>query len=547
MKLEPATSPTSVPDRPSGHRYRFVVTWHAALAVFFVVALIGAITGPGADLVGPFRHILVGLSAFGMIANIFVVAPLHRHRDMGRTVSIMVNYLTIVVSAAVLLSRVGVFEGFDELATRFEGAIYWLLVPFVGWLWMLFSDRIGQPHLRRGGTWMVRGGAVVFIFAMGIIDGVVAIAGELVDVRSLVLVALIAGAAYAMRVMWGARARNDYGTTSWRQEQIEGLLFLSPNVLGFLFFFAGPLVFSLFISFWDWDALGDKSFVGFDNYFDLFRVDIAFMESSTAPASEALKTNYAEAFRFNLFGQNILISAIDRAFWQSLRNIVIFLAVAVPASVIPGLVVANLLNSKLPGMKFFRAVLFIPSIAGVIGISLIWRQLFNASVGWLNYLLTVFLPGDYEIRWLTDQSTALFAIAIVFAWMTFGFNSVLFVAGLQGIPVGLYEAARLDGASSWQQFRYITLPMLKPTTFFVVAITTINSIQMFEIVFVLMTPPEGPGNSTLTPVLYLYQQGFQNFSQGYASAVSWVLFGFIFCITLVQFKRNKSNGTEAMA
>ena len=138
-------------------------------------------------------------------------------------------------------------------------------------------------------------------------------------------------------------------------------------------------------------------------------------------------------------------------------------------------------------------------------------------------------------------------VIIVSAWMTFGFNTVLVLAGLQGIPPSLYEAAKLDGANAWQRFRYITVPTLRPTTFFVMAMTTIQAIQLFDIVFVLVNPHEGPNNSTLTPVLYLYQQGFQNFSQGYASAVAWVLFALIFGLTLVQFRRNQAAEEGAFA
>jgi ABC-type sugar transport system permease subunit len=142
--------------------------------------------------------------------------------------------------------------------------------------------------------------------------------------------------------------------------------------------------------------------------------------------------------------------------------------------------------------------------------------------------------------------TALPAIAIVFAWTSVGFNSVLFLAGLQGIPADLYEAASIDGANRWQRFRSITLPSVAPTTFFVVATSTILALQLFTEPYVLTSPnPGGPNNATLTPVMYLYNSGFRNFEFGYASAVAWVLFALIFVFTLVQYRRQRGDAVGA--
>ena len=260
---------------------------------------------------------------------------------------------------------------------------------------------------------------------------------------------------------------------------------------------------------------------------------------------------YDEVGRFIIGNRGILFAAADKFFWLALRNTLTFVLFAVPLSVIPALVLSNVLNSKLPGMKFYRALYFMPSIAAVVGISLVWQWLYNATIGYINYFITLGIEFwnnlfnlavvDPKIQWVSDEKTALLAVVFIAAWQTMGFNTVLFLAGLQNIPGELYEAATVDGAGAWDKFWAITLPMLAPTTFYVVSTTTIQAMQVFEQVFILMNPPEGPNNSTITLVLYLYRSGFQNFKQGYASAIAWVLFIVIFGLTLVQFQRQRKS------
>jgi ABC-type sugar transport system permease subunit len=202
------------------------------------------------------------------------------------------------------------------------------------------------------------------------------------------------------------------------------------------------------------------------------------------------------------------------------------------------------------GIRFFRAVYFIPSVAGVVGIAIIWRQLLDQTVGWVNYGITLVVDAlnatlglsisDPKIGWLSDPVTALPMVAVVFAWITVGFNAILFLAGLQGIPADLYEAATIDGANRWQRFRSITLPAVSATTFFVVATTSILALQMFTEALVLKgLDPGGPNNATLTPVMHLQRSGFQDFQFGYASAIAWVLFGLIFVFTIIQYRRQR--------
>jgi len=319
---------------------------------------------------------------------------------------------------------------------------------------------------------------------------------------------------------------------------------VSPNLFGFAAFFAFPLLFSLFISFTAWDGLTDITWLGPDNFVKIFSLQFVTVGTGQA-ASDVLKFGYSELARFG----SLIVGARDPAFWIALKNIAFFAVTAVPLAVIPALGLAALLNSKVPGMKLFRAIYFIPSVAGVLGVALIWKQLYNASVGFINYglerlfALVSLLPGVQvsapQPAWLSSASVALWSIVIFFAWYTVGFNTVLFLAGMQGISGSLYEAAEIDGASPWQKFRKITVPMLAPTTFFVVATTTILALQVFTEPFILMgpqLPPSGPSNATLTPVVHLYQEGFRRFNQGYASALAWVLFMVIFGITLLYFR-----------
>ena len=330
-----------------------------------------------------------------------------------------------------------------------------------------------------------------------------------------------------------------------QQEAEAGWLFLSPNLIGFTLFFAGPLVFSLVISFYEWDGITDALFVGLANYGQTLGL-------SFASTGVDLATGYQEILAFPGFS----VGASDPLFWRSIGNILLFLVLAVPLAVIPALLLAALIDIRYPGTKVFRTIFFIPAVAGVISVTLIWKQMFNSTVGfinwfigWVNGLLNAILPGEplptrVEIGWLSNPSVALLAVVLVFAWSQFGFNAVLFTAGLQGIPKELHEAAALDGAGPWRRFFSITLPTLRATTFFVIASTIILALQLFDIVYALNQPnPVGfPDNATLTPVVYLYQLGFQQDAFGQASAVAWVLFVIIFTLTLVQFRRERKYG-----
>jgi ABC-type sugar transport system permease subunit len=260
---------------------------------------------------------------------------------------------------------------------------------------------------------------------------------------------------------------------------------------------------------------------------------------------------YDELGRFTILGKSYVVGAQDKLFWIALRNTLVFVLMAVPLSIIPALLLATVLNSKIPGMNLFRMIYFLPSIAAVVGVALIWRWLYNSTVGWINYFIGLVISLinqvagaeliiDPQIGWLSDTNVALLAVVIIAAWQWMGFNTILYLAGIQNIPKAIYEAATVDGAGTLAQFFRITIPMLASTTFFVVTTTTIQAMQIFDQVFVLTNPAGGPGTSTTTIVLYLYNQGFRNFRQGYASSIAWVLFLLIFGLTLLQFQRQRS-------
>jgi len=484
--------------------------------------------------------------------------PLIRQRNhRGRMISLALNYLGFMVTFVGSLHYLGIFLGIDELANTFGRGLPYLGIVVSGYIisgmanWDSVTEE-KEKTIRKVGKIVMIAGGVMMLFAVGFIPGMVAIISNL---NTPLNISLFVGAFLFGAMAWGmwranvARAMRE---TSRDNEALNGYLFLSPNLFGFLLFFAGPLLFSLYISFTDSDAFNDPSWIGLQNYQEIVNLDIEPLTNSEQLANEALDiTVYDELGRFTIFGKSYVVGAEDKLFWLALKNTLTFVILAVPLSVLPALLLATVLNSKIRGMNVFRTVYFLPSIAAVVGVALIWRWLYNSTVGWINYFITLIvdfinqLGGaemivDPQIGWLSDTNVALFAVVIIAAWQWIGFNTILYLAGLQNIPKSIYEAATVDGAGPFAQLIFITIPMLASTTFFVLTTTTIQAMQIFDQVFVLTTPPGGPGTSTTTIVLYLYNQGFRNFRQGYASAIAWVLFLLIFGATLFQFQRQRN-------
>lgn len=528
-----------------------IVVWQAVISVVAFVAGLLVLTGVVWNLSGLglvlVTAVLLGTGVVSALGVRDMLARLHR----GRAIGVIVNYLVALAFGFIALQNMGVFTGLDALGDNFQGAAWILLVIGTGWLLASQSARFGGAEnvVRRVGRWMAALGGILMVFAVGLIPGAIEFFIRLAepDVIGPLVVGLAGGVGFW--VLRRDEAGLLFGTTRDQGEALDGFLFASPNLIGFLAFFAGPLLFSLYVSFTSWDGLTELEWVGLDNYARIFGLQFTSINDGQL-AGEVLKENYTELLRFGDF----LVGARDRLFWVGLRNIFVFGITAVPLAVFPALALAALLNQKLPGMKVFRAIYFIPAVAGVVGIALIWKQLYNATVGFINYLITLFfdlinlLPGvdvtAPQPEWLSNSRVALFSVVIVFAWQTIGFNTVLYLAGMQGINASLYEAASIDGAGAWSKFWRITVPMLRPTTLFVVATTTILALQLFNEPFILFNPqqqPSGPNNATLTPVVQLYQEAFQRFNQGFASALAWVLFAIIFTITILYFRRQRDD------
>ena len=528
--------------------------WNVASAVWEMESLPRTVTAIGSGL--------------GLVANLLAMLLLIRGQRLGRTVSITVNYLQLVLVIIALFQLLTLATFIDDLAGAFNKAF----VPFIGMAiaaaWMLLVRRLktsienaninepsySTPVFVQVTWWIgVAGLGVLSLVWLWELD-IPALfnAFSTIFVLNTTLNAFLIIAAlvllWATITMWQPRIANHFNVRSQQLEAQSGWLFLSPNLIGFLIFFAGPLAFSLLISFYEWDGITEAQFVGIGNYVQTLGLSFSADANSVAAGYEAVLSLP--------FG---VLSASDPLFWRSISNILFFMIIAVPLATIPALLLATLINVGYPGTKTFRTIFFVPAVAGVIGVTLIWKQMLNSTVGFVNWAIATFnglinsilpgnpLPDPVEIGWLSNPSVAMFAVMIIFAWSQFGFNTVLFTAGMQGIPKELHEAAQLDGAGSVRRFFTITLPALRATTFFVVASTIILALQLFDIIYALNQPnPVGfPDNATLSPVVYLYQLGFQQDAFGQASAVAWVLFIIIFTLTLLQFRRQRKYADES--
>jgi ABC-type sugar transport system permease subunit len=545
------------PDNLTNYILRISMAWRVIFALFALAIVITIWSNDQLDF-PLWQKVLFSLSlsiaSFFSVYGAFLISKrIHR----GRIISLVIDYLAFVVCAIMTMNIGNVFLGIDALADTFGRSLPYLGIVILGYFLSSMdeysSSRISsEKSLKQVGGFLIVIGLILFLWQAGVVEGVLYFLNKLAQPIGYLFLAgmfLFGSAMWAMGRQASASAMN--AKTS-HEEILSGWLFLSPNLIGFLIFFAGPLLLSFYFSFTDSDAFNTPNWVGFANYSKILDIRFALLSSPTQYARDVVDIKVYDEVGRVIFGSwGILFAAADKFFWLALRNTLTFALIAVPLSVIPALILSNVLNSKMPGMKFFRAVYFMPSIAAVVGISLVWQWLYNATVGYINYFITVGIEFwnnlfnlavvDPKIQWVSDEKTALFAVIFIAAWQTMGFNTVLFLAGLQNIPGELYEAATVDGAGSWDKFWGITLPLLAPTTFYVVSTTTIQAMQVFEQVFILMNPPEGPNNSTITLVLYLYRSGFQNFKQGYASAIAWLLFIVIFGLTLIQFQRQRKS------
>ncbi len=554
-----ATAPLT--GRNDSIHLTLLLLWHGLLTLLAAASVYLVATGVVA-LPDWARIIAMVALALAVVASAYAALLLLRRDRRGRNISLILNYLVFVATLLLWFQTFNFYLGINSLANTFGKGVPFLILIVLGYLVGSQADRFEDYPERarffsRAGKYIAIIGALFFLYAVGILSGLQSLISRFDSVLPFVLTLMLVVLGVAMWLAWRPETAVALGAKSSDEEMLYGLLFLSPNLLGFLLFFAGPLLLSLYVSFTDWDAFGTRNWIGLANYKEIFSLTFANLQSPTQLAREVIDiTRFDELTRLNLFGNHILVGAQDKLFWTALRNTLVFVLLSVPFSVFPALLLANVLNSKIRGMTVFRAIYFVPTIAAVVGVALIWRWLYNSTVGWINFAITSFvdfinglagaeLLADPAIGWLSDTRVALLAVVIIAAWQWLGFNTVLFLAGLQGIPKSLYEAATVDGAGPVARFLRITVPLLGPTTFFVLTTTTIQAMQLFDQVFVLTTPPGGPGTSTTTIVLYLYQNGFREFRQGYASAIAWVLFLLIFGLTLFQFKRQRADSDAA--
>ncbi len=274
----------------------------------------------------------------------------------------------------------------------------------------------------------------------------------------------------------------------------EGFLYIAPLILGILAFQAFPILVSVYMSLTEWDGIRPPVFVGLGNFQEMFTADPLFIET--------------------------------------LRNTIVFTVLSIPFTTILGFVLALLCNRKLRGIAFMRAAYFAPYITNVVAIGFIWFWIYNPERGLLNATLS--MVGIDGPAWLSSSTWAMPAVVIVSVWQGAGYPMVIFLAGMQGIPQDLYEAAEIDGASAWNRVRRIMMPLLTPHLFFLLVTQFITSFQVFGIIFVMTHG--GPGHSTSVYIYYLYQQAFSSGKLGYASALAWLLFIILGLVTYGQWK-----------
>lgn len=287
-----------------------------------------------------------------------------------------------------------------------------------------------------------------------------------------------------------------------RSNEKAGYLFILPAGIHLIIFLLIPLAFSLWLSFHDWNGINIRNapFIGLEN------------------------------FEFMLG---------DQRFWNAFRNTVWYTALAVPGGMIVSLLVAAVMNQKLAGIRLFRTIFFMPVVTSWVAVSVVWVTLLDPNAGVLNWLLG--LVGLPAVNWLGDPNWAMPAIVIITIWKSLGFTMVIWLAGMQAIPRELYDAAKVDGANGVQSFRYLTIPLLAPTTAFLLITGVISSFQVFTPVYVMTKG--GPLDSTDVVVFRIFDRAFDELKMGYASALAWVLFAVIFALTALQFWFIRRRGT----
>jgi ABC-type sugar transport system permease subunit len=272
-------------------------------------------------------------------------------------------------------------------------------------------------------------------------------------------------------------------------------LFVAPALIGLFAFRIGPILFSLVMSFTDWNPFGGATFIGLENFQILFEA--------------------------------------DSEFYEILKNSVLFSVVFVPGVMVSALILALLVNQPLRGMGFFRTLFFTPVITSTVAIGIVWKWIFATDLGAINFILRSGLGIKNPPSWLNESAYALLIVTAVYIFKRVGYYMIIYLAGLQDIPANLKEAAAIDGANRWHVLRHVTLPLLTPTTFFILIVATMDSFKSLEIIYTITRG--GPGISSTTLSYYIYQNAFQLFQLGYASSAALTLLLVVGGITALNF------------
>lgn len=279
-----------------------------------------------------------------------------------------------------------------------------------------------------------------------------------------------------------------------KKERRAGLLFITPMLLQFLIFFVFFMGYSFFMSMTDWNIVeGTQNFIGLENFREILS---------------------------------------DPLFWKSIGN-TLYLMLGIPIGMVLAMLLALALNRKLPGKTFFRVIIYLPAVSSAVAIALLWRWIYNAEYGILNMLIEQVF-GVKGPNWLGDPAMVKISLIIMGVWRGVGNTMLLFLAGLQNIPREYYEVMDVAGGNAWHKLRYVTLPMMSPTYFYVIITGVIGGLQAFGDQFIITGV--GPEHSAITVVYYLWEKGFTEHDMGAASAVAWILAFGIFAVTLIQFK-----------
>lgn len=293
-----------------------------------------------------------------------------------------------------------------------------------------------------------------------------------------------------------------------RKKELIAYSFLAPNFIGFAVFTLLPVLFSIFLSFvkWKGGAFNTMQWVGLGNYAEIFK---------TAKVAEK--------------GLGYLFTKVDLGI--ALKNTVFYTLVTVPLTLVCAMALAIALNKAVKGAVGFRTVFFFPYVASMVAICVCWRFMMMKD-GPINQMIMA-MGINYNKSWTADSGMAIWSIILVSVWRNMGYYMVIYLAALQGVPTDLYEAATMDGANKWQQFTHVTLPQLRPTTFFASTMMIISCFKIYDVVAIMTEG--GPGRSTKMLVTYIYDEAFSNFNYGIASAIAMVLLVIVLIFTLAQF------------